>query len=186
MYGLRWTANRSNAKRRRKANKALAASTIPDQLSQLRKFRLKGRGCAGAVASGIAAIIYRRLEKSPRNNRGIADPRSKIAIESAAQKRRCTAALQKRFVQNLARLFFEGANVCDQRLDVGIGKFAPERFHRLLAACFYAFLNRSRRFRVTKRRLNLGVAIIFHTQFLAHHGAAAAVLTMAGGAMPAP
>jgi hypothetical protein len=36
---------------------ALAASTIPDQLSQLRKLRLNGRGCAGAGASGIAAII---------------------------------------------------------------------------------------------------------------------------------
>ncbi len=64
MYGLRWIANRSIAKRKRKAKRALAASTIPDQLSQLRKLRLKGRGRAGARASGIAAIIYRRLEKS--------------------------------------------------------------------------------------------------------------------------
>src|SRR6266498_2629900 len=141
MYGLRWTANRSNAKRRRKAKRALAASTIPDQLSQLRKLRLKGRGCAGAGASGIAAIIYRQLEKSPRNNRGIADPRSKIAIESAAQKRRCTAALQKRFVQNLARLFFEGANICDQRLDLVVGQFSAESLHRRLATLLNAFFD---------------------------------------------
>jgi hypothetical protein len=46
---------------------------MPDQLSQLRKLRLNGRGCAGAGASGIAAIIYDRIEKSPRNDLVIAD-----------------------------------------------------------------------------------------------------------------
>ena len=84
-YGLRMTGEQIDRKKEEKAKSALAASTIPDQLSQLRKLRLKGRGCAGAGASGIAAIIYRRFEKSPRNNRVIADLGNKIAIESAAQ-----------------------------------------------------------------------------------------------------
>jgi hypothetical protein len=65
---LPWLAIRSIAKRRQKAKSALAASTIPDQLSQLRKLRLNGRGCAGAGASGIAAIIYGLIEKSLRND----------------------------------------------------------------------------------------------------------------------
>jgi len=48
--------------------------------------RLKGRGCAGSGASGIAAIIYGRLEKSSRNNRVIIDLGNKIEIKSRAQK----------------------------------------------------------------------------------------------------
>jgi hypothetical protein len=77
---LRWLAIRSIAKRRQKAKRALAASTIPDQLSQLRKLRLNGRGRAGAGASGIAAIIYGWFEKSPRNDLVIADFRLYTAI----------------------------------------------------------------------------------------------------------
>jgi hypothetical protein len=50
--------------------------------------RLNGWGCAGAGASGIAAIIYRRLEKSPRNIRLIVDLEKKIEIEPAAQSDR--------------------------------------------------------------------------------------------------
>ena len=58
----------------------LAASTMPDQLSQLRKLRLNGRGCAGAGASGIAAIIYGWFEKSPRIDLVIADFKIYTAI----------------------------------------------------------------------------------------------------------
>jgi hypothetical protein len=40
---------------------------MPAQLSQFWKWRLKERGCVGLVVSGIAATIYRRLEKKGRN-----------------------------------------------------------------------------------------------------------------------
>jgi hypothetical protein len=40
---------------------------MPAQLSQFWKWRLKERGSVGLVASGIAATICRRLEKTRRN-----------------------------------------------------------------------------------------------------------------------
>src|SRR5512140_3742336 len=101
MYGLRWIANRSIAKRRQKAKRALAASTIPDQLSQLRKLRLKGRGCAGAGASGIAAIIYGRPRKVTSKQPNNRDPENTIEMESIAQTSGCTAALQSSSRKNL-------------------------------------------------------------------------------------
>jgi hypothetical protein len=67
--------------------------------------RLNGRGCAGAGASGIAAIIYGWVEKSPRNKQVIAKV-DNIHIKSAHKKRRFTARLAKHFVQNLRRYFF--------------------------------------------------------------------------------
>src|SRR5438045_4250113 len=107
---------------------------MPDQLSQLRKLRLNGRGCAGAGASGIAAIIYS---------------------------------------SNFTQLFFEGANVCDQRFDVSLGKFGAEWLHRLLAVRFYALLDCSFRFGIAERRLHFGVMLVLNSQFCADHGLSA-------------
>jgi hypothetical protein len=107
MYGLGRPANRSIAKRRKKAKSALAARTIPDQLSQLRKLRLKGRGCAGAGASGIAAMIYRRLKKLSSTQRTDYRSKKQHRHQVGAQERRFTARLQRSSCK-LYRLIFSG------------------------------------------------------------------------------
>jgi hypothetical protein len=89
MYGFFAGAKKSIAKSRTKANSAAAANTMPAQLSQFWKWRLNDRGCVGLVASGIAAIIYTRREKSHRNNPGIASVVGVIEIGSERQIRFC-------------------------------------------------------------------------------------------------
>jgi hypothetical protein len=135
--------------------------------------RLNGRGCAGTGASGIAAIIYGWIEKSPRNDLVIADLR-------------------------FTHLPLKGANVCNQCLDVSVGKLAAEWFHGFLPIRLYAFLDRSFRFGIAERSLHFGVMIVFHPQFFPHHGVSAAsfpwqeaqfcahvALTLAAAATPA-
>ena len=76
--------------------------------------------------------------------------------------------------------------MCNQCLDVSVGKLAAEWFHGFLTVRFYPFLDRSLRFGIAERCLQFGVMIVFNAQFFSRHGVSAAVFPVAGGAILRP
>jgi hypothetical protein len=74
---------------------------MPAQLIQFWKGRLKDGRCMGHVASGIAAIIYKCLDRTEL----IADPGHNIYIKSAYQTA-VRRPIPKQFAQKFTALFF--------------------------------------------------------------------------------